>query len=821
MSNITIRAARRALLVSLFAVGLAVATAEAEQPPAPGGDASATAHSIVIEEVLTRVVFQNDGSGSRTVRTRVLLRDRSAVEGWGELSFPYMAATETVALKELTVVKPDGRRVGVPDPKMEDVTRTGQIDEPTISDWRMKRVTVPTIEPGDRLVYEVETRRSASLIPGHFWADHWFLRAVPVLDERFEVDTPAGRALQVSFRRGEEDHAATAAAGRVLRRWRHRVTTPSAPADQEAVAAEVRAEIKAGPDVRVSSFENWAQVGAWFGALVDKSAVVDATVRAKAQTLIEGKQSPREKLDALYAFVSSDIRYVSLAFGAGRFEPRPASLVLSTQYGDCKDKHTLLAALASAAGLSVRPVLISSLHDLIEKVPTPNEFDHVVSLAGLGSGASERVWMDSTSGVLPTGVLLANLRNRRAILAGGPAEEPLVKTSEGLAFTPVSRIDINGRIADGGEIAVTISRRLEGDGEYLTRLGLRSVPEQARPEVLKQQSKVDGLADGSPRNLQIADDGPGRGYRFSYDVTRPMSLEQPKAWTFWLPTPSLAAGLPDEDSKPDGEPFQLGGPAELVVNARYETPATFKARPPIAIELDRPFASYRSRYAVEGRALIVERRLVAKVREVSPADWPALLAFRRAIDADFRQTFAVDAIVAAPVTLTSAEDYVSAGRRANDNKDYPKAIELLRKATDLEPNHKTAWINLGYAYRSAKRHAEALSAFERQVAIDPYQKYAYAYVGASLWISTAKPTPLLRCRSRSRSTRSTTGPTTCSGGCWTRRIVSPKPCRCWSALSASTRRIRGCGGRSATRVSNSDMRRRPSRRSIARPRMRT
>ena len=49
--------------------------------------------------------------------------------------------------------------------------------------------------------------------------------------------------------------------------------------------------------------------------------------------------------------MAKNFRYVSLSLGVGRYQPHAASDVLHNQYGDCKDKHTLLASLLEAEGL--------------------------------------------------------------------------------------------------------------------------------------------------------------------------------------------------------------------------------------------------------------------------------------------------------------------------------------------------------------------------------------------------------------------------------------------------------------------------------------
>ena len=54
--------------------------------------------------------------------------------------------------------------------------------------------------------------------------------------------------------------------------------------------------------------------------------------------------SDPEKSSALYDFVSTKYRYMSISLGIGRYKPHTAAEVLSNDYGDCKDKDTLFTA---------------------------------------------------------------------------------------------------------------------------------------------------------------------------------------------------------------------------------------------------------------------------------------------------------------------------------------------------------------------------------------------------------------------------------------------------------------------------------------------
>ena len=98
------------------------------------------------------------------------------------------------------------------------------------------------------------------------------------------------------------------------------------------------------PDIAWTTFAGWDKVGEWYRNLQADRVVPDATIQAKAAALVAGATTPDEKLDRIYSFVSMQIRYIGVDFGVGRYQPHTADQVLTNGYGDCKDKHTLLAA---------------------------------------------------------------------------------------------------------------------------------------------------------------------------------------------------------------------------------------------------------------------------------------------------------------------------------------------------------------------------------------------------------------------------------------------------------------------------------------------
>jgi len=71
-----------------------------------------------------------------------------------------------------------------------------------------------------------------------------------------------------------------------------------------------------------------------------------------------------------------------------------------------------------------------------------------------------------------------------------------------------------------------------------------------------------------------------------------------------------------------------------------------------------------------------------------------------------------------------AFDYALAGQDFIQNKQFEKAVDVLKKAISLEPNNDWAHGLLGRAYLGLEKNAEAIAAFRNAVRINPQDSYS-------------------------------------------------------------------------------------------------
>ncbi len=325
---------------------------------------------FVIEQYYTTARFENDGTSQRDLSVRIHVQSDAGVQQLGELVFGFNSGNEQMEVRTVRVHKPDGTVVNAGPDSIKEMTASVARDAPMYTDYKEKHITVPSLHAGDTLEYEIFTRTLTSLAPGQFWFAYNFLEDSIVLDERLEIDVPQGRAItvhspEISITNGREDYqlrvkpgtAVDPAShkipfsksdenGRTIYRWQ-RANLVRPPEDEKVKKKQQPAKAKR-PDVELTTFESWGEVAQWYAKLEKDRSDPTPEIRAKTLELIQGRENKLDKIEALYDYVAKNIRYVSLSFGLGRYQPHSAADVFANQYGDCKDKHTL--ARRNAAG---------------------------------------------------------------------------------------------------------------------------------------------------------------------------------------------------------------------------------------------------------------------------------------------------------------------------------------------------------------------------------------------------------------------------------------------------------------------------------------
>lgn len=699
-----------------------------ESPPVkaipPPAAADFSRETFVIDTLQSSLRFEADGTGAKTMRTRVLVQTEGALQQFGQLVLDYNSDFERLAIKG-RVIKPDGTKVEIPASAVQDMSSPVSRVAPMYSDIRQKHVIVPGLRPGDVLEYELQYEQFAAMAPGHFWAAYFFSRDSIVKSEELRIDVPATKFVNVKSL-PEDKPEVREANGRRVYTWKTAHLERSDDSDKKKKRWLFKAEPEE-PSVQVTTFQSWGEVGDWYAKLESDRRAPDDAIRARVAELTKGLATSTEKLRAIYGFVAQEFRYVSLSFGTGRYQPHPAPEVFGHQYGDCKDKNTLLAAMGDVAGLRVQAALTSVGRTIDPAYPSPLQFDHVISFVRIGA---EDIWLDTTTELAPFRMLLPPLRKKHALVVAADGKSVLLTVPAEPATPNVQVMTVEGALNDVGTLDADVRFAFRGDAELLGRLAVRAVPQAQWKDYMQFVASASGL-DGEVSGVDIsAVTDVQRPLEYRFHITKQNYFNRfgkdPK-----LALPLVALSMPDPDEVEDGKPIDLGQ-LRFEYHLSLRLSAQLEARPPVAVSLTRDYAQYSSKYSLDGATFTGERTMDMKVDELPADRRNDFRAFRRAVLADLDQKVAVkvgEHAGSEGISGVETDELLAAATSAYENGDYRASVDLLERVLKAEPEHKSAYEDLGRAYLELGQIAKAEAALKKAVTLNPFSPDAYSNLG--------------------------------------------------------------------------------------------
>jgi len=328
---------KRPVLTYLL-LSLTCTFAESQQPSVQQDSRSAKSarsesnatEPYVFELVQNKIAFEADGKGYRDLVMRARVKSESAVREFGLLIYPFAASFETVQIPYVRVRKPDGSLVETPASDVQELDSAVSREAPMYTDQREKHVAVKSLSVGDTLEVNVHWTIHDPIARGHFWYDHSFFRDGVCLKEILEIDVPHNLPVKLrnpDFQPSVQDDGAR-------RVYTFENVNLKRKEESKIPAWEKGYKGVPPPDVQVSSFSSWKEVGDWFEALVKPKSAATPEIRSKAEELTKGKTTNEDKIRALYDFVSTRFRYIGIDLGLSRYTPHSAAEVLANRYGD-------------------------------------------------------------------------------------------------------------------------------------------------------------------------------------------------------------------------------------------------------------------------------------------------------------------------------------------------------------------------------------------------------------------------------------------------------------------------------------------------------
>jgi Tfp pilus assembly protein PilF len=712
--------------------------------------------AFVVEQTSLRVDFENDGTGKRESLSKIRIQSDAGVQRYGVLTLPYQNLVESLDIDYVRVHKPDGTVVSTPAENIQDMPTEITRQAPFYSDLHEKQVAVKGLRVGDMLEFHATWQVTKPLAPGQFWYAYNFSHDGIILQEELQISMPKERAIK--WKSTSLKPNITEVGARRIFSWTSSQLTHKSSEEEKTDQEEKLYQLARGklpaPEVQISSFQSWEELGRWYGSLQKDRVKPTDEIRAKATELTKAATDDTAKLRALYKYVSAEFRYIGVAFGIGRYQPHSAADVLSNQYGDCKDKHTLLASLLDAAGIKAYPALINSVHEIDPDVPSPAQFDHMITAV---PQKDKILWLDTTSELAPFAYLLSPLHDKPALVVTEDKPSSLITTAGESPSRPSQSFSMDAKLSENGTLEGKVLQEVNGaDSEVIIRLAFRRVPLPNWKDLVQQMSYAEGFAGDVSEVTAGVPEKTEEPFHFSYNYNR-------KDFPDW-PNRRVAAALPPfslpaHDTQP-AHPIWLGAPQDIHYESHVQLPPGYSPQLPAAINLNEDFAEYHASYSAKGNVLSADRKLIVKLQEVPEKEYETYKKFKKKVEDDYNDyvpllsgsstTVRVQSNTVLPrragafetalsrlpdSTVPEASSQTSSAQEAIARRDLSAAVSSLKGAVAADPKFARAWILLGSFQLVQREDDEADDSFQSALKADPnepivYKAIAYAYMGA-------------------------------------------------------------------------------------------
>jgi len=671
--------------------------------------------ALVFENIKTAVHFSADGTSDIVHAVVMKIQSDGTARQFGILSLT-STSSEKTELIYVRVRKPDGKVIETPVSEAMDVASEVAQVAPMYSDLHRQQLPVKGLAVGDTLEFSSHTVRFKPEIPNQYWFAFCFDRDTVTLSQDLEVYTPAGKYMKVvsPFKPTISDEGSTRRYS-----WHYEQLKPT-PAQPDKTPKSL---LPKPADIQISTFRSWDELGAWYAGLVAPQAAVTPAIAAKAAEITKGMATSDARARALFEYVATKYRYISISFGIGRYLPHKAEEVIQNGYGDCKDKHTLLLALLKASGIDASTVLIGSGLAFDPDLPSPAQFNHVITAVPFDGHTD---WLDTTAEVAPYGLLVRQIRDRQALVIDPKGKATIEKTPVDPPFSSTESIRVDSKLDKDGVLTGHFDMTFRGDNEMVFRALFHEVAPAQWPDMVQNFSRslnfAGDVSNAAIENLNDLD----KPLHLSYDYKRTNYSNWPEH-RISPPLPPLALPFEGTDVQKPADDIELPPPGKLEYHAVIRLPKEYLLEPQKGTSATSPFGDYHAAYAVKDGVLTVDRILEIRKSKAPVSEWDTYRKLSGAIYDDHNQWMELTAANAPAAIPNNSEAAALIEKATNElrSQDLVAAKADLDKANKLAPNQLGLWSSLAFVAMAEGRLAEAATNAKKEIEYHPENINAY------------------------------------------------------------------------------------------------
>src|SRR5215470_12985010 len=275
---------------------------------------AATANAQTYRQMVsTEYVIAADRSFTYTVHSETTPLTQSVLQGASQLRYN-VNGNQTFEVVEAYTRKSDGQQIAV-NPS-EIVSQDGVVG-PLLSyvDIKIRQIPFKNVAVGDTVVATVRYTEQHHYLGDGFSAS--FSVNPSGADVTYEMTVRRPAAMPFIQAAQQFNYEEMRNGDMVVHRWNGRFQIPQST---EQNVADLVSQL---PRISFSTFQSYEEIGKAFSAGAGDLLNVTPAIASLADDITRGKTGRREQAEAIFDWVTGNIRYLALVIGAGRVVPNP------------------------------------------------------------------------------------------------------------------------------------------------------------------------------------------------------------------------------------------------------------------------------------------------------------------------------------------------------------------------------------------------------------------------------------------------------------------------------------------------------------------
>lgn len=398
----------------------------------------ATAHVEVYQQMMIKIL------------------NESGAKRWTEYDFGFLGTLNT-----LRVIKPNGTEVS--------------------PDKQGGYVVIKNLEPGDLIQIDgVQEWEQQSELDRELALIHYVSFEAPIYYHKFEVAVPEKKHLGYMYHKLDSTLTRSTHDGFDFYKWEYRNMSKIENEDAVLDIYDLYSSIM------VSTMPDWSRLVDWYKQTTYNKFEMTYEVKEALDSIIKPGMSDNQKVEAIYNYLTKEIKYSYVPFLQSGYVPKDAGLTLSSRIGDCKDVATLMIVMLKTIGIEANYALVkTNTYNHQEMLPSLY-FDHVVVQYVINGKTG---YLDMTTDFYPYYVLTENDVNAFSLVIKD-GEKNIIRLPDDELDPAKNKVEynINATLNTDKTIDLTVSTTYPGIAGGSIREYFSSISEQEQKNFITEHS---------------------------------------------------------------------------------------------------------------------------------------------------------------------------------------------------------------------------------------------------------------------------------------------------------------------------------------------